>query len=189
MTLGKPQDSGVTGRRSPAKETQHIMKKILPIILTVTILATTAKAGLGWSLEECIQHYGKPEYTNSDPFTGLLWYHFKTKGFEIQALLNNAPKVVRITYFSHEMLEQNINDLLAGNAPKAEWRKRVKDDDAFWEGFEDGSRKYSARSYTLKNANADADLYGTIVLEIETTEVEELRKSYYERRAQNLRGL
>jgi hypothetical protein len=62
------------------------MNKMLPIILTVTILATTAKAGLGWSLKECIQHYEKPEYTNSDPFTDLLWYHFKTKGFEIQAL-------------------------------------------------------------------------------------------------------
>jgi hypothetical protein len=86
------------------------MKEILPIILTVTILATTAKAGLGLSLEECVQHYGKPEYTNSDP-----------------------------------------NNPLAGNAPKAEWQKRVKDDDAFWEGFEDGSRKYSAHSYTLNN--------------------------------------
>ena len=28
------------------------------------------------------------------------------------------------------MSEQDINNLLAGNAPKAEWRKRVKDDDA-----------------------------------------------------------
>jgi hypothetical protein len=165
------------------------MKKILPIILTVTVPATAATAGLGWSLEECIQHYGKPEYTNSDPFTGLLWYHFKTKGAEIQALLNNARKVVGITYLSHEMSEQGINNLLAGNAPKGGWRKRVKDDNAFWEGFEDGSRKYSARSYTLNNPNADADLYGTIVLEIETTEVEELRKSYYEHRAQPLRGL
>jgi hypothetical protein len=107
------------------------MNKMLPIILTVTILATTAKAGLGWSLEECIQHYGKPEYTNSDPFTDLLWYHFKTKGFEIQALLNKAGKVVGITYLSHEMSERDINNLLAGNAPKAEWRKRVNEDDAW----------------------------------------------------------
>jgi hypothetical protein len=90
-------------QRSSAKDTQHEMKKILPIILTVTVPATAATAGLGWSLDECIQHYGEPEYTNSDPFTGLLWYHFKTEGFEIQALLNNARKVVGITYLSHEM--------------------------------------------------------------------------------------
>jgi len=164
------------------------MKRMLPIILTVTILATTAKARLGWSLEECIQHYGKPEYTNSDPFTGLLWYHFKTKGFEIQALPNDAGNVVGITYFSHEMSEQDINNLLAGNAPKAEWRKRVKDDNVFWDGLEDRSRKYSARSYTLNNPNANAEVYGT-VLEIETTEVEELRKGYDEdeRRAKAFR--
>jgi hypothetical protein len=160
------------------------MKKMLPIILTVTILATTAKAGLGWSLEECIEHYGKHECTNSDPFTDLLWYHFKPKCFEIQALLNKAGNVVGITYFSDEMSEQDINNLLAGNAPKAEWRKRVKDDNAFWDGLEDGSRKYSARSYTLNDPNASAEVYGT-VLEIETMEVEELRKS----KAQNLRGL
>jgi len=164
------------------------MNKMLPIILTVTILATTAKAGLGWSLKECIQHYEKPEYTNSDPFTDLLWYHFKTTSFEIQALLNNEDKVVGIRYFSHEMSEQDINNLLAGNAPKAEWQKRVKDEHAFWDGLEDGSRKYSAWSCTLNNPNADADVYGTMVLEIETTEIEELLKSYHERRAGNLRG-
>ena len=42
---------------------------------------------------------------------------------------------------------------------------------------------------TPNNPNADADLYGTIVLQIQATEVEEMGKSYYERRAQNLRGL
>jgi hypothetical protein len=70
MTLENPK-APATERRSPEKETQDKMKKILTIILTVAILATTAKAGLGWSLEECTQHYGKPEYTNSDPFTTL----------------------------------------------------------------------------------------------------------------------
>jgi hypothetical protein len=29
------------------------------------------------------------------------------------------------------MSEQDINSLLADNAPKAEWQKRVKDDHAF----------------------------------------------------------
>ncbi len=164
------------------------MKRTLLRVLAVAFLATTAKAGLGWSLEECIQHYGKPEYTNSDPFTDLPSYHFKTKSFEIIGLPNNTGKVVGITYFSHEMSEQDINNLLAGNAPKAEWQKRVKDDHAFWEGFEDGSRKYSARSYILNDPNANAEVYGT-VLEIETMEVEELRKSYHEHRAKALRDL
>ena len=84
------------------------------------------------------------------------------------------------------MSEQDINNLLAINAPKAEWQKRVKDEHAFWDGLEDGSRKYSARSYTLNDPNASAEVYGT-VLEIETTEVEELRKGYDERRAKALR--
>jgi len=70
----------------------------------------------------------------------------------------------------------------------AEWQKRVKEDHAFWEGFEDGSRKYSARSYTLNDPNASAEVYGT-VLEIETMEVAELRKTYHERTAKTLRDL
>ena len=86
------------------------------------------------------------------------------------------------------MSEKDINNLLAGNAPKAEWQKRVKDEHTFWDGLEDGSRKYSASSYTLNDPNADADVYGTMVLEIETMEIEELLKSYHERRAGNLRG-
>jgi hypothetical protein len=87
------------------------------------------------------------------------------------------------------MSEQDINNLLAGNAPKAEWQKRVKDEHTFWDGLEDGSRKYSASSYTLNDPNANAEVNGTIMLEIETMEVEELRKSYHERRAKTLRDL
>jgi hypothetical protein len=64
----------------------------------------------------------------------------------------------------------------------------VRDDNAFWDGLEDGSRKYSARSYTLNDPNASAEVYGT-VLEIETMEVAELRKTYHERTAKTLRDL
>jgi hypothetical protein len=101
----------MTGRRSPEKETQDTMK-ILPIILTVAILATTAKAGLGWSLEECTQHYGKPEYTNSDPFTDLPSYHFKTKDFEITVAIGSEGKAVEITYFAMVIPEEDIKNLL-----------------------------------------------------------------------------
>jgi hypothetical protein len=65
-------------------------------------------------------------------------------------------------------------------------QKRVRDDHTCWDGIEDGSRKYSARSYILNDPNASAEVYGT-VLEIETAEVEELRKDYDERRAKALR--
>ena len=108
------------------------MKNILPIILTVALLATTAKAGLGWSLEECVQHYGKPEYTTplTDALTDLPSYDFKTKGFEITAVIGSEGKVVGITYFSHVMSEQDIDSLLAANAPKAEWQKRASKNSA-----------------------------------------------------------
>ncbi len=52
---------------------------------------------------------------------------FKVRDFEITAVFNKEGKVVSITYFSHVMSEQDISNLLAGNAPKAEWKIRSKE--------------------------------------------------------------
>ena len=73
------------------------------------------------------------------------------------------------------MSEQGIGSLLVANAPKAEWQKRVKDGETLWNGFEDSVRKYAAYSWTINDPNADADMYDIKVLEIETTEFEDLR--------------
>ncbi|HZC35025.1 MAG TPA: hypothetical protein VE242_05400 [Chthoniobacterales bacterium] len=90
-------------------------------------------------------------------------------------VLNNAGEVTVIIYFSQLMSEQGIGNLLAANAPKAAWQKRVKDGETLWDGFEDGFRKYAAYSWTIDDPNADADMYGINVLKIETTEFEDLR--------------
>jgi hypothetical protein len=163
------------------------MKKILPIILTVAILATTAKAGLGWSLEECTQHYGKPEYTNSDPFTDLPSYHFKTKDFEITVAIGSEGKAVEITYFAMVIPEEDIKNLLAGNAPAAEWKKRTSDKTTIYDGFESGAQKYWAYFDDLTQPNVA--MLPLQELNIRTSEAVELRKSWKERRAKALQGL
>jgi hypothetical protein len=188
-------DSGafdtVAGIRWPLETAK--MKKLLPIILTVAILSTNAKAGLGWSLEECIQHYGNPKYTvpRTDAFTDLPDYEFRTKDFDIKVLIGSEGKAVRITYFSQVMSEQDIHILLATNAPKAEWQKSENTGlpGVWWVGLEAGYRKYSAWSKTIHGPDDNADICGTRLLEIETLEVEQLRKSYEERRAKALRDL
>src|SRR5215469_14183225 len=165
------------------------MKRILLITVTVAILAGTSKAGLGWTLDECIRHYGSIDYSDTDEFfTGLPKHHFKVKDFEITAVINNEGKVVRIAYFSHVMSEQDISNLLAGNAPKTEWKIRLKEhtrsqgDRVVWDGFEDGTRKYLADSWTILDEQANPQIYGAKVLEIENLEYEALKKSYEERR-------
>jgi hypothetical protein len=172
------------------------MKRILVIAVFFTILASTSKAGLGWTLEECICHYGSIDHSDTDePFTDLPKHHFKVKDFEITTVMNNEGKVVTITYFSHLMSEQDISNLLAGNAPKAEWKIRSKEhtrstgDEMFWDGFEDGSRKYWAWSWTILYARANPQIYGTKVLEIATSEYGALKKDYEERRAKSLRNM
>jgi hypothetical protein len=162
------------------------MKKILPIILTIAFFATTAKAGLGWTLEECIRQYGPPGYTTLDLSTNITSYHFKAKDLEIAAVLNNVGKVREIIYFSQLMSEQDTGNLLTENAPKAEWRKGVKDGETLWDGFEDGYRRYSAYSLIINDRNSNADICHIKVLEIETVEFEDLRKGYSERGAKAL---
>jgi hypothetical protein len=169
------------------------MKKLLPIILTVTILSTNAKAGLGWNLEECIQHYGNPEHTKprTDLLTDLPEYEFQTKDFDIKVLIGSEGKVVSIRYLSQLMSEQDTHILLATNAPKAEWQKRENTGlpGVWWVGLEAGYRKYSAWSKLIHGPDDNADICGTMVLQIDTLEAEELRKSYDERRAKALRDL
>src|ERR1700739_240318 len=97
------------------------------LLLATALLTKTAVAGLGWTLEECIRHYGSIDYSSVDPFTDCPQHHFKIKDFEITTVLNNEGKVVKISYFSHLMSEQDTKTLLAGNAPKAEWKIRLKE--------------------------------------------------------------
>jgi hypothetical protein len=172
------------------------MKGILLIIVTIAILAGKSKAGLGWTLDECIRHYGSIDHSDTDEFsTDLPKHHFKARDFEITAVFNKEGKVVSITYFSHVMSEQDISNLLAGNAPKAEWKIRSKEhtrstgDEIFWDGFEDDSRKYWAWSWTILDPNANIQVYGTKVLDIETSEYQALKKGYDERRAKSLRDM
>jgi hypothetical protein len=184
--MDSPEDGNHQLMSSALLTLQKPMKTTLVTVLTVAFLATTAKAGLGWTLEECIRQYGQPGYTTLDLFTDLRSYHFKAKDFEIAAILNSVGKVAEVIYFSQPMSEQDIGNLLADNAPKAEWRKHVKDGETLWEGFEDGSRKYSAYSWIINDANSNADICGIQVLEIGTVEFEDLKKECSERKVKAL---
>ena len=71
-------------------------------------------------------------------------YHFKTKDFEITVVIGSEGKAVEITYFAMVIPEEDIKNLLAGNAPAAEWKKRVSGKTTIYDGFESGAQKYWA---------------------------------------------
>jgi hypothetical protein len=157
-------------------------EKSLLTILVVAFLATTAKAGLGWTLEDCTQHYGRSEYTSTDTFTGVPTYHFKAKGFEITVVIGSEDRVVEITYFATVISEEDIKNLLDGNAPTAEGKKHVSGKTEICDGFESGVQKFWAYF----------DHFATLPLQalnIRTSEAVELRESWKERKAKALQDL
>jgi hypothetical protein len=112
-----------------------IMKHFALILAAAVGLITSAcnsQAGIGWTLDESIQHYGQPLMGPNDVGMGCTSYGFKTKGYMIVALYRNE-KVVCITYMEPSnsggarnlrmdaLDEATVKAFLAGNGPDAVW--------------------------------------------------------------------
>ena len=80
--------------------------------MSILVITTTAQAGLGWSLAECVQHFGNPIPTELSPYAGRTKYEFLTKDWQILVYILNS-KVSRIGYMTANNLDIGlINDLL-----------------------------------------------------------------------------
>jgi hypothetical protein len=100
------------------------MKKLALILAAAVGLMMTAQnsqAGLGWSLDESIQHYGDPTAGPADDDFGRTTYTFQAHGYAITAFFTDT-KVSRIMYGDANGLDKlAVNALLSSNAPNAEW--------------------------------------------------------------------
>jgi hypothetical protein len=99
--------------------------KILISILTAALgLITTAcnsQAGLGWTLDECVRHYGQPTSGPASDEFGRTYYDFESKGYTIFAFYTNAI-VSRIAYKDDYGLDELVvKSFLSSNAPDADW--------------------------------------------------------------------
>jgi hypothetical protein len=120
------------------------LKNLLLMALASLTIATTAQAGLGWTLAECRQHYGKNLPFKIEPYAGRTEYAFKTKEFIIMAYILNG-KVSRIIYSTDKGMDTNfIKNLLSTNAPEVSWGDPYKDEASNslrWDGNEAESDK------------------------------------------------
>jgi hypothetical protein len=83
------------------------------VALASLTIASSAYAGLGWSLDECRQHYGQEDPENHSAQATV----FNVKGYEIDVWFLNQ-KVSRIAYCkSSPLLDNIVPDLLDQNAP------------------------------------------------------------------------
>ena len=96
------------------------MKKILFTLMAMAGLLTiveNSQAGLGWSYDECVQHYGEPTEPNTRTDDGQIRCHFSARGYDIDAyFITNT--VSRITYTLDSGFDTaRVHEFLDANGP------------------------------------------------------------------------
>jgi hypothetical protein len=126
------------------------MNKSLFVLLAVAGLLTTvnhSQAGLGWSYEECVQHYGETTSPNAKLEDGHIVCHFSAKGYSINTYFLTKT-VCRIAYRREFTFDTPaVMDFLTANGPDADWKGPFKDDSDSsyrWYGIKDKAVAYCA---------------------------------------------
>src|ERR1700719_675247 len=87
----------------------------------------TSQAGLGWSFDECVQHYGQPTRPNSRMDDGEVMCHFSAKGYEINAYFI-SDTVSRIGYTADTAFDTaHVRVFLQTNGPDTTWEGPYRD--------------------------------------------------------------
>jgi hypothetical protein len=127
-----------------ARKNIRLLMAALGLILT----ATHSQAGLGWTLAQFEQQYGKP-VIDQEQIAGRTGYVFSANDYIIAAFLRNT-QVSRILYICRggSVLDwERARALLAANAPETTWDNASKKEaDNFYRvnGTKDGVESYYA---------------------------------------------
>jgi hypothetical protein len=100
---------------------------------SLTMLAITSQAAIGWNLKKCEQAFGKPIVGPKAALSQRTRYEFKTKDFDINTFfLGN--KVSRIAFHKKTgyIDKSTIATLLAYGAPNPMWGQAYQDADGNW---------------------------------------------------------
>ena len=127
-------------------------------LLTLAGLVTQSQAQLGWTLNQCQQHYGNPvsaPVKNIDP--GVTQYHFKSGKLELCVRISAETQAVTAMYYSKldrgPFSNVEIMQLLRENGKNVSWvpigrEQPPSQDQKNWMGTRDGKTVMSA-SYQL----------------------------------------
>jgi hypothetical protein len=127
----------------------YMTKTYFTLLAIAGLLMTVdnSRAGLGWSFDECVQHYGETIRPNSKTDSGNIMCVFSAKGYEILAFFHSAT-VSRIAYKRSTVFDTGgVEDFLKANGAGAVWTGPAKDDSdnsIRWNGTKDGAEAYLA---------------------------------------------
>jgi hypothetical protein len=116
-----------------------MQNRLLVVVILAVLAAGTisAKAGLGWTFDECKHHYGQPISKPIGSKGKRKAYCFLSKGYNIVVWFLN-DRVSRVCYGKKsgaQMSVGEVNDLLTINVPEdVEWSAPAKDEasDQYW---------------------------------------------------------
>jgi hypothetical protein len=117
-----------------------IKKTLLLLMAFVSLtIANSAKAGLGWSLAECQDHYGDSLPNTPTSEYGRQKYSFQIKDYSITVwLFDDMVSCINYKKIDGGVISlAEIGTLLQVNAPKADWTVDSEKDNtgiAWWYG-------------------------------------------------------
>jgi hypothetical protein len=122
---------------------QFTLLAVAGLLMTVA----NSKAGLGWSFDECVQHYGQTTEPNTRTKEGKITCQFSAQGYNITAffITNTVSRILYIRDLGFDT--ERVEKFLASNAPDAIWTDPVKDnsDGSYrWTGNKNGAYAYYA---------------------------------------------
>jgi hypothetical protein len=115
---------------------QRLLRNTILITLVTfvpVIMNTPAKAAIGWSLEECKQHWGNP--IKSTTRNGIPLFDFTYQEFQIAVLIENG-KVICATYLKSGMTDQDLNEIRTDNGK--EWTLLFRTENKQYWNTQDG---------------------------------------------------
>ena len=133
------------------KSLTQVSRKTIGLLMGAFCLILTtshSQAGLGWTLAEFEQQYGKP-VLDQEQIAGRTGYVFTNEGYIIAAFLRDT-QVSRILYICRAgsvLDREKARALLVANAPDATWDETAKneaDNSYRVKGIKDGQESYYA---------------------------------------------
>jgi hypothetical protein len=110
---------------------------VATILAVLSVCTISSKAGLGWTIAECIQHYGRPISKPIGSEGKRKAYCFLSKGYNIVVWFLN-DRASRVCYGKRsgaQLSVGEVNDLLTINVPEdVAWSAPVNDaaSDQYW---------------------------------------------------------
>jgi hypothetical protein len=143
------------------------LKTFISITVLATALAFQCQAHIGWSLKECVAHYGK-EVTPPVWHKGKTIHYFHYQNLDLEAWISDETNTVTEMWYGKpdhkEFSIVQVNKLLDENGPDADWI--LQKQPAF--GLAEWIGQIQGKTYLSANYNSSDNQGYTLIINFES---------------------